>query len=105
MHQSDGIDAPSIEPQRGAGDQRWYQEYVAFTHLLPELLKVHRGKFVAIHHGTVVAVADTFKDAALEAYKRVDYVPLHVGLVSETPLSPERLPSVRFGIGFGQPVA
>lgn len=97
MPQPNVIDAPCIEPPGSARDPRWRKEYTAFNRLLPELLKAHRGKFVAIHHGAVVAVADTFKDAALEAYKRIGYVPLHVGLVSETQPSASRVPSPRIG--------
>ena len=97
MHQPEIIDAPSIEPPYSGRDQHWQREYSAFNRLLPELLRSHRGKFVAIHNGAVVAAADTFKDAALEAYKTVGYVPLHVGLVSEKPLPPARIPTPRIG--------
>lgn len=98
MHQPDIIEAPLILPPGSVRDQRWAREYGAFIRLLPELLKTHRGRFVAVHDAGAVAVANTFKDAALEAYKRVGYVPLHVGLVSEAPLPPVRLPSPRIGL-------
>jgi hypothetical protein len=94
MHQADVIDAPNIDP-RGAADPRWCREHAAFVRLLPELLKTHREKFVAVHNSAVVAVADTFTDAALKAYKLVGYVPLHVGFVSGESVPVVRLPSPR----------
>lgn len=88
------MDAPNIVPSNPVMDKRWLHEYGEFNRLLPELMTTYRDRFVAIHNGGVVAVADTFKDAALEAYKKVGYVPLHVGLVSQTPAA-VRLPSAR----------
>ncbi len=41
----------------------------------------------------MVAVADTFEDAAPAAYQRVGYVQLHVGQVVDTPLPTVRIPS------------
>jgi hypothetical protein len=43
----------------------------------------------------VVAVADTFEEAALAAYQHVGYVPLHVGQVVDAPLPTVRMPSSR----------
>jgi hypothetical protein len=97
MHEPDVIAAPYIQPPGAVRDPRWREEYRAFMNLLPELLKTHRDKFVAIHNAGVVAVADTLKDAAMEAYERVGYVPLHVGLVSDAPLPTVRVPSPRLG--------
>ena len=93
MNSSDVIDAPNLHSPSWPKGQRWQQEYNAFLRLLPEFLKTHAGKFVAVHNGNVVAVADSLKESALEAYKRVGYVPLHVGLVTEAPPPPLRLPS------------
>jgi hypothetical protein len=95
MQPSDVIEAPRIPTAGSARDQDWIREYRAFVRLLPELLKTHRDKFVAIHNAGVVAIADTFKDAALQACKRVGYVPLHVGLVSDAAPQPVRIPSPR----------
>jgi hypothetical protein len=101
MPESDIVAAPQIQPRNAPKDEKWRQEYVAFLRLLPELLKTHRGRYVAVHNSSVVATADTFTDAALEAYRRVGYVPLHVGLVSDVPSSPVRLPSSRAGLQVG----
>lgn len=95
MQQPPVIEAPRIQLTGPARDPRWRAEYEAFLRLLPKLFGTHRDKFVAIHNGAAVAAVDSFKGAALEAYKHVGYVPLHVGLVSERSLSPVRLPSPR----------
>lgn len=94
MHQADVIDAPNLD-RHDPLDPRWRREYAAFIRLLPELLKTHRGRFVAVHNSRVVAVGDTLTDAALNAYRLVGYLPLHVGLVSDEPVPAVRLPSPR----------
>ena len=48
-----------------------------------------------MHGGVVVAVANTFEDAALAASQRVGYVPLHVGQVVDAALPTVRVPSPR----------
>jgi hypothetical protein len=95
MSEAQVIDAPQINPTGSAFDDRWTREFVAFARLLPELLKTERGRFVAIHGGAVVAVGDTFEDAAVRAYENVGHVPLHVGRVVEDPLPTVRVPSPR----------
>lgn len=86
------MEAPSLQLPPPA-DPRWRQEYAAFIRMLPELLGSHRGEFAAIHGGRLVAVGDTFVDAATKAYAIVGYVPLHVGLVSDEPAPVVRIPS------------
>jgi hypothetical protein len=95
MNPQEVMEAPNIVPLVPAMDQRWLQEYREFDRMLPELMKTYRDRFVAIYNGGVVAVADTFTDTALEAYKKVGYVPLHVGLVTEKSPVTARLPSPR----------
>ena len=63
--------ASQINPENAAFDEKWRCEYIAFLDLLPELLRTHRDKFVAIHGGAVVAEGDTFAEVALRAYERV----------------------------------
>jgi hypothetical protein len=59
------------------------REFQAFLRLLPELLKTHRGKHVAIHDGQVVD-SDADDIALIErVHAKVGYVPIHVGLVVE----------------------
>jgi hypothetical protein len=62
------------------------REYRAFLRLLPELLRTHEGKYVAIHDGKVVDTDDD--DIALvdRVHDRVGYVPIHVGLVTDRPI-------------------
>ena len=74
-------------------DPKWEREYAAFQRLLPELLKTHRGKYVAIHDGEVVESGDDQLSVAERAWERVGYVALHVGLVTEHPRV-ERIPSL-----------
>lgn len=74
---------------------KWEREYRAFLAMLPELLKTHRGKYVAVHEGQVVGSGDDKVALALRAYEKHGYVPIYVGLVAERPLPPERMPSFR----------
>jgi hydrogenase maturation factor len=70
------------------------REYQAFLQLLPELLKTHRGQYVAIHGGQFVDCdAD---DIALikRVHAKVGYVPIHVGRVVE-PQPVSRIPHYR----------
>jgi hypothetical protein len=95
MGESEIYDAPHLNFSSCRDDERWRREYFAFIRLLPELMKTLAGKYVAVHQGKVVAVGDTSVEAAMGAYKSVGYVPLHVGLVSNEPVAPIRLPSPR----------
>jgi hypothetical protein len=95
MNEPNVLDAPQINLENPAFDQKWRREYIAFLDLLPELLRTHRDKFVAIHGGAVVAEGDTFAEVALSAYERVGYIPMHIGRVSVVPRPPLRLPSPR----------
>lgn len=82
--------APRREPR-----SRWERERDAFLNMLPSLLASHRGKHVAVHDGAVVAAGDDAVAVAMEAYGKVGYVPIHVGLVTDRPSPPIRLPSPR----------
>jgi hypothetical protein len=64
---------------------KWEREYQAFRHLLPELLRTHRGKYVAIHEGQVVD-SDTDDIALIQrVHAKYGYVPIHVEQVAEQP--------------------
>jgi hypothetical protein len=76
-------------------ENQWQREYRAFLRLLPDLLKTHRGKYVAVHDEQVVDSGDDKVALALRAYEKHGYVPIYVGLVAERPLPPERIPSFR----------
>jgi hypothetical protein len=95
MNETEIRDAPHLNLDHSRDDSQWRREYMAFLRLLPELLKTIPGKYVAVHHGEVVSTGDTSVEAAMQAYDALGYVPLHVGLVSDTPPKPIRLPSPR----------
>jgi hypothetical protein len=72
-----------LAPQPGTSE-KFQRERAAFYRLLPELLKTHRGKVVAIHDEKVLVVGDDNVQVGLEAYRRVGYVALYVERVEET---------------------
>jgi hypothetical protein len=92
MSQIDVLAAPLLPalPQ-----DKWRCEQRAFRHLLPELLKTHRGQYVAVHEGQVVESGSDKLDIAGRAYARFGYVPIYVSLVTDEPQPPLRMPSPR----------
>jgi hypothetical protein len=88
------LPAPEIESVV-TEDSAWERERRAFERLLPTLLETHPGQCVAVHNGTVVNSASDRITAALEACRRVRYVPLYVGWASAAPRRKVRLPSPR----------
>ncbi len=74
---------------------KWEREYRAFLQKLPELLKTHRGKYVAFHEGQMVDSGDDELALASRVWDKYGYVPIHVGLVTDQPLRPVRMPSFR----------
>jgi hypothetical protein len=84
--------APVIEPLLAPAG-KWAEEHRAFRRLLPELLPTHRGQYVAVHEGKVIATGPDKVAVALEAFRQAGNVPIHVGLVSEEPE-----PAVRSGV-------
>jgi len=76
-------------------DDKWQRERQAFDRMLPDLLATHRDQFVAIHGGQVVVSGHDKIAVALQAYREHGQIPIYVGLVSDQPPSPARLPSPR----------
>ena len=76
-------------------DDKWERERRAFVHMLSDLLVTHRDQFVAVHEGQVVASGRDKIGVALQAYREYGHVSIYVGLVSDQPPSPARLPSPR----------
>jgi hypothetical protein len=74
---------------------KWEQERQAFRRMLPELLKSHPGQYVAVHEGRVVDSGGDKVTVAWRAYEKYGYVPIYVGLVSDRPPPPVRMPSFR----------
>jgi hypothetical protein len=74
---------------------KWRAEQQAFRRLLPELLKTHRGQYVAVHEGQVVDSGPDKLALAGRAYARFGYVPIYVSLVSDELPPIVRVPSPR----------
>lgn len=74
---------------------KWEREYQAFLLLLPELLKTHRDKYVAIHEGQVIESGDDRLEVIFRALKKAGGVSIHVDLVTEQPPPPVRIPHYR----------
>jgi len=71
------------------------REYRAFLKMLPELLPAYRGKYVAVHDEKVVDSDTDDVPLILRVHQRYGYVPIHVGLVTDTPPPPIRIPHYR----------
>lgn len=80
-----------IRPPRN----KWEREYQAFVRLLPELLKTHRGKYVALHEGQVIESGDDRLEVIFRALEKTSGASIHVDLVSEQPPPPIRIPHYR----------
>ena len=79
------------EPPKG----KWEKERDAFSRMLPDLLKTHRGKFVAVHEERVVDSGDDLIALALGVWDKYGYVPIYVDLVTDQAQPPARIPHYR----------
>ena len=79
----------------------WEEERRAFLRLRPTLMAAYRDQYVAVHQGAVIAHGPDQVEVAQQAYARAGYVPLYVGLVTEEPPPPARIPSPRLLPGRG----
>lgn len=79
------VQAPvEIPPPPKGISEKAQRERAAFYRLLPELLKTHHGKVVAIHNEQVIAVGDETLPVAHEAYREIGgRVDLYVAPVLE----------------------
>jgi len=73
------IKLPQREPTK------FEQERRAFFRLLPQLLAIHRGQYVAIHDEKVAESGTDRMEVAMKVWKRVGGVDLYVGLVTDEP--------------------
>ncbi len=64
---------------------KFAREKAAFYRLLPELLKTHRGQYVAVHDEQVVETGTEKIEVAMATFRRVGAVPIFVELVTEEP--------------------
>jgi len=83
-----------IQP-RPDWEDKWRLEQRAFFRLLGELLKSHRGQYVAIHNEQVVATGANLVEVALCAYALHGQQSIYVDLVDEHPLEAGRIPHYR----------
>jgi hypothetical protein len=92
MSQVEALPAPRLpEPAMS----KWRREQQAFRRMLPDLLKTHRDRYVAIHDERVVEDGTDKLTVAGRAYARYGYVPIYVSLVTDQPLPLTRMPSPR----------
>lgn len=90
------IAGPGVQlPPAGPGREKWEREQRAFYRLLGGLLQTHRGQFVAIHNGNVVAAGSDLVDVALRAYAEHGRQPIYVDIVADHPLPAAHLPHYR----------
>ena len=94
MNDASANPAPRIEGAPTSVNS-WQSDYHTFLAMFPTLLDRHRGHYVAIREGKVIASGDDKVAVALEAYSRVGYVPVFVGLVDDSPRRVIRVPSPR----------
>src|SRR5262245_38631514 len=92
MSQVNALAPPSLPDP---ASDKWRREQRAFHRLLPGLLGSHRGQFVAVHEGRIVASGPDKLAVAAQAYAQVGYVPIFVSLVTDQPAAPIRMPSPR----------
>ena len=99
MNKIETLPAPELRfaPQVDATqvDDKWEWERRAFLRMLPDLLVSYRDQFVAVHQGQVVVSGRDKISVALQAYREHGHVPIYVGLVSDQPPQPARIPSPR----------
>lgn len=77
------LESTELAPLPGISEKA-QRERAAFYRLLPELLRVHRGKVVAIHEEQVIAVGDDRRAVIAEARKHAGYVDMYIASVLET---------------------
>ena len=72
--------SPPLSP-----DNEWEQARQAFERMRSELLKTHRGQFVAILHNQVVDADAEIGTLARRVYARFGYRPIYMQKVTEQP--------------------
>jgi hypothetical protein len=101
MSDATTLPAPDLR-LREATHAAWEEERRAFLRLLPTLLSTHRGRYVAVHKGSIIADGSDQVEVAKRAYALVGYVPIYVGLITDEPTRPVRIASPRLLPG-GEP--
>ena len=73
----------------------WERDRWAFHEALPSLFATHNGVYVAFYGGRLVAEGTDELEVARRVYESIGYVPIYVGLVSDRPVTPARMPRYR----------
>jgi Family of unknown function (DUF5678) len=94
MNEPVTLPAPEV-PSTPLPPTKWERERGAFLRLLPELLRTHRGKFVAVHDEQVVDSGDDPIALIKRVHARFGYVPIHVEEVAAQPATAVRIPHYR----------
>jgi hypothetical protein len=95
------LDTPSVQQLQAEFrafeqvHQESLAEAAAFEGLKPELLKTHRGQFVAIYQGQVAGAGDDELELLKQMDQRFGNVPYYIELVAENTPRRARMPSVR----------
>ena len=74
---------------------KFRREQWAFYRLLGELLKTHKGQYVAVHNEQVIESGADMMEVITRAYQKVGNVPLFVERVSDEPPPVYRMPRLR----------
>ena len=86
MNATTTLPAPAIDPMV-FNPSKWEREHAAFVRLLPQLLATHRGKFVAIHDEQMVDSGEEKLALALCVLAKIGNTDIHIGLVTDEPLT------------------
>ncbi len=71
--------------------EKFRRECAAFDRMLPELLKTHKGLFVAIHEGKLIASGNDWFEVSRQATQIAGNVSLLVTQVTDQPPRPVRV--------------
>jgi len=94
MSDVDTLPPPDLQAEAAAFSS-WDDERLAFLRLVSTLLPTHQGQYVAVYRERVIASGLDQVEVAKRAYQLAGYVPIYVGLVTDEPSRPVRLPSPR----------
>lgn len=79
------LDAWKEQSDLGQLPAQFLEDRAAFQRMLPELLKTHKGKWVAVYKGQVVDSAENVGDLAVRVYARLGYQEIYMDEVLEEP--------------------
>ncbi|HEY2415115.1 MAG TPA: hypothetical protein VGI40_22920 [Pirellulaceae bacterium] len=88
------LPAPTLTAADTSSD-KWQHEYQAFLRLRPELLATNAGSYVVIHDGRVVDSGPDDVVLALRFFEQYGNTPAYIGLITQSPDKPERIPHYR----------